>query len=89
VATKGPWLIRAIVFGLMVPGLALVLWGTVVELKSYRAPGQFEGGPSPEELDRRRHQAQALKNGGVALVLAGPGVGFAGWLLNRGRNQQL
>jgi hypothetical protein len=79
-------LLRAVAFGLMVPGLALALGGLGVEGGAFRAaPTPFDGGPTDGDRDRERQRAHALKATGLGLVIAGPTVWLLGslWLRRR------
>jgi hypothetical protein len=65
-------------------GLALSLWGRSVEFNSFRSsPSVFDGGPAPEELNRERQRADALKKAGVGCVIAAPSVWLVGFMLFR------
>lgn len=64
---------RNVGLAIMLMGLIVAMWGQSVESDSFReAPRPFEGGPSHEDRARDRKHAHALKNAGVAFVLADP-----------------
>ena len=78
--------LRLLAFGLMLSGCGLAYGGQYVEARSFReSPSMFEGGLSSEDRAGERRVAYAMKNAGLGLVLAGPVVWAAGWLLTRRR----